>query len=388
MNNLTTKICVVTGTRAEYGLLRSLIQGIANSDILSLNLVVTGMHLSPEFGLTVEEIEHDGIHIDRKLEMLLSSDTPVAITKSMGLAMIGFADAFAELEPDVLLLLGDRYEILAAATAALIARIPVAHIHGGELTEGAFDDAIRHSITKMATLHFVATENYRNRVIQLGEQPCNVHNVGGLGVDNIKNITFISQNNLEESLGFKFLERNLLITFHPVTLGNISSSTQLDELLKVLSDLSDVGLIFTMPNADTDSRILSNRISRICDNHSNASSYTSLGYHRYLSCMNYVDGVVGNSSSGLLEAPSFGIGTVNIGDRQKGRIKSTSIIDCEPSASSISLALQKLFSVEFKSQLYNVVNPYGSGGASKQIIRFLENNIGDISIHKQFYDLN
>ena len=174
MNNLTTKICVVTGTRAEYGLLRSLIQGIANSDILSLNLVVTGMHLSPEFGLTVQEIEHDGIHIDRKLEMLLSSDTPVAITKSMGLAMIGFADAFAELEPDVLLLLGDRYEILAAATAALIARIPVAHIHGGELTEGAFDDAIRHSITKMATLHFVATENYRNRVIQLGEQPCNV----------------------------------------------------------------------------------------------------------------------------------------------------------------------------------------------------------------------
>ena len=213
-------------------------------------------------------------------------------------------------------------------------------------------------------------------------------NVGGLGVDNIKNITFISQNNLEESLGFKFLERNLLITFHPVTLGNISSATQLDELLKVLSDLSDVGLIFTMPNADTDSRILSNRISRFCDNHSNASSYTSLGYHRYLSCMNYVDGVVGNSSSGLLEAPSFGIGTVNIGDRQKGRIKSTSIIDCEPSASSISLALQKLFSVEFKSQLYNVVNPYGSGGASKQIIRFLENNIGDISIHKQFYDLN
>lgn len=382
------KVCVVTGTRAEYGLLRWVIEGIRQSTVLDLQLIATGMHLSPEFGLTVNAIEADGYHVDRKVEMLLSSDTAVGVTKSMGLGMIGFADALADLKPDLMLVLGDRYEIFAAASAAMIARVPIAHLHGGESTQGAFDESIRHSITKMSHLHFVAAEEYRHRVIQLGEQPEHVFKVGGLGIDSILRLQLLSRDKLQEALNFRFLSRNLLVTFHPVTLESNTAAQQMKELLAALSELSETGLIFTMPNADTESRELFREIQEFCEKHRNAKAYTSLGQLRYLSCMRHVDGVVGNSSSGLLEAPSFKKGTVNIGDRQKGRLKAHSIIDCEPLGSSISSAIEKMFSPQFQNQLSTVKNPYGDGGASEAIVKILEScSMNDI-LKKRFHDIS
>jgi GDP/UDP-N,N'-diacetylbacillosamine 2-epimerase (hydrolysing) len=380
------KICVVTGTRAEYGLLRCVMEGIRKSPFLELQLIVTGMHLSPEFGLTYTEIEGDGFHIDRKIEMLLSSDTPVGITKSMGVGMISFADALSEMKPDLLFVLGDRYEILAAASAAMIARIPIAHSSGGETTEGAFDEAIRHSITKMSHLHFVAAEEYKQRVIQLGEHPDRVFQVGGLGVDNICKIKLLNKKELEESLDFKLGKRNLLITFHPVTLEHDTSVGQMDELLSALEKLDDTHLIITMPNSDTDGRVLFQMIKEFVAKHPHAEAFTSLGYLRYLSCIKYFDGVVGNSSSGLAEVPSFKKGTVNIGDRQTGRLKAESVIDCEPIKKSINDAIQKLYSTEFQDKLNTVKNPYGSGGASEAIVNILESvSLGGI-LKKKFYD--
>lgn len=381
------KICVVTGTRAEYGLLRWVIQGIQESEVLFLQLVVTGMHLSPEFGLTVQEIEADGFRIDRKVEMLLSSDTSIGITKSIGLAMIGFADAFAELQPDLLLLLGDRYEIFGAAVSAMIARIPIAHLHGGESTEGVVDEPIRHSITKMASLHFVAAAEYRNRVIQLGEQPERVFQVGGLGIDGILRLKLLTRIEIEAALNFKLAPRNLLITFHPVTLEHNTSSQQMIELLAALSELENTGLIFTMPNADTHGRILFRQIESFCAKHTNASAYTSLGQLRYLSCIQYVDGVIGNSSSGLTEVPSFKKGTINIGDRQRGRLRAPSVIDCEPNRTSISQAIDRLFSPAFKAILPDVTNPYGQAGASASIVKTLESRSFENLLKKSFYDL-
>lgn len=380
------KICVVTGTRAEYGLLRWVIQEIQDSKVLNLQLIVTGTHLSPEFGLTIHDIEADGFNVDRKVEMLLSSDTPVGITKSMGLAMIGFADALAELQPDLLLVLGDRYEIFAATASAMIARVPIAHCHGGESTEGVIDESIRHSITKMAHLHFVAANEYRNRVIQLGEQPDLVFQVGGLGIDNILRLKLQSRMQLEDSLDFKLARRNLLITFHPVTLEPNTSSSQMSELLDALAELSDVGLIFTMPNADTDGRTLFRQIYSFCSQHSNARAYTSLGQLRYLSCIKHVDGVIGNSSSGLLEVPSFKKGTINIGDRQKGRLKAHSVIDCTPEKQSISESIDYLFSPFFQEKLEKIENPYGNGGASEAIVKILESTKLYSLLKKSFYD--
>ena len=342
------KICVVSGTRAEYGLLRWVMEGIRQSSELELQLLVTGMHLSSEFGMTVNVIEDDGFTVDRKIEMLLSSDTAVGVTKSMGLGMIGFADALAELKPDLLMLLGDRYEIFTAASSAMIARIPIAHLHGGETTEGAFDEAIRHSITKMSHLHFVAAEEYRRRVIQLGEKPECVFNVGGLGIDNILRLKLLRRDELEASLDFKLAKRNLLITFHPVTLEQNASAKQMNELLTALAELKDTGLIFTMPNADTEGRILFRQIELFCEKHSQARAYTSLGQLRYLSCIQHVNGVIGNSSSGLAEVPSLKKGTINIGDRQRGRLKAASVIDCEPRHDSIRTALERLFSANFR----------------------------------------
>ncbi len=381
------KICVVTGTRAEYGLLRWVIDGIANSPVFELQLIATGMHLSPEFGLTVQEIEADGHRIDRRVEMLLSSDTPVGITKSMGLGMIGFADALEVLQPDLLLVLGDRFEIFAAASAALIARIPIAHIHGGEATEGCIDESIRHSITKMSHLHFVAADEYRRRVIQLGENPNLVFRVGGLGVDNIMRLDLLGRDELEAALDFCFLERNLLVTFHPVTLEKDTSANQIDQLLAALDELQDIGLIITMPNADTGGRVLFNKIKHFCIGRENAKAYTSLGQLRYLSCLRYVDGVVGNSSSGLLEVPSFKKATINIGDRQRGRIKASSVIDCEPDMTSILQAINRSFSSEFFHQLQLTENPYGSGGASEAIIEKLHDIAFDSILKKSFCDL-
>lgn len=366
------KICIVTGSRADYGLLRNLMKGVLASSILDLQIIVTGMHLSPEFGLTVNAIKEDGFHIDRRVEMLLSSDTSLGISKSMGVGLIGFADALEDLSPDLVVVLGDRFEIFVAATAAMVARIPIAHLHGGELTEGAFDDAIRHSITKMSHLHFVAAEEYRNRVIQLGEQPERVFLTGGLGIDNILNIKLLERNELEQVLGIKFCARSLLITFHPVTLQCNASAAQLEELLSALEALEDTTLIFTMPNADVEGRGLINQIQHFCLSHSNASAYTSLGQLNYLSCIKHVDGVVGNSSSGLIEVPSFQKGTINIGDRQKGRLKASSIIDCDPNKLAISNAIAILYSDEFQFGLREVSNPYGSGGASQAIVKILE----------------
>lgn len=380
------KICVVTGTRAEYGLLRWVLEGIRQSPILDLQLIATGMHLSPEFGLTVKAIEDDGFKIDRRVEMLLSSDTAVGVTKSMGLGMIGFADALAELKPDLLLVLGDRYEIFAAAASAMIARLPIAHLHGGETTEGAFDEAIRHSITKMSHLHFVAAEEYQRRVIQLGEKPENVFLVGGLGIDNILRLKLLQRKELEKSLDFKFQTRNLLITFHPVTLERNSSREQMEEVLAVLSELPDTGLIFTMPNSDTEGRTLFRQVEDFCLRHPYAKSFTSLGQLRYLSCIEHVDGVVGNSSSGLAEVPSFKKGTVNIGDRQRGRLSASSVIDCEPERASIRAALERLYSNDFQRLLQSVVNPYGQGGASDSVVRVLEKTTLDGLLKKRFND--
>jgi len=381
------KICVVTGTRAEYGLLRWVMEGIRNSSALELQVVATGMHLSPEFGLTYREIEKDGSRIDRRVEMLLSSDSPTGLAKSMGIGIIGFADVLRELQPDMLLVLGDRFEIFSAVAAAVPARIPVTHLHGGEATEGVIDESIRHSLTKMSHLHFVATDEYRKRVIQLGEQPERVFCVGGLGVDSIVRMKLLERESLEDALDFRFGARNLLVTFHPVTLEQNSSERQMGELFSALSALPETHIIFTMPNADTDGRALIGMIKDFVASHPRAKVFSSLGQLRYLSCINYVDGVVGNSSSGLLEVPSFKKGTINIGDRQKGRIKADSVIDCKPEKESILKALEELYSDEFMDELKTVMNPYGEGGASEAIVAILEKVVLDHIIKKEFYDL-
>lgn len=380
------KICVITGTRAEYGLLRWVMQGIKDDPELSLQIIATGMHLSPEFGLTFRAIEQDGFRIDRKVEMLTSSDTSVGIAKSMGLGLIGFADVLNELQPDLIVVLGDRFEIFAAVSAALVARIPVAHLHGGETTEGAFDEALRHSITKMSHLHFVAAEAYRQRVIQLGEQPDRVFLVGGLGIDNIKRLHLLDRAALEDSLDFKLGPKNLLVTFHPVTLESATASTQMKELLATLAELNDTQLIFTLPNADTDGRSLIKMVEQFVMQQPNARAYTSLGQLRYLSCVAQVDGVVGNSSSGLVEVPSFKKGTINIGERQKGRLQAASIINCEPHRASIATALKKLYSIDFQAGLRKVINPYGEGGASEKVVKTLKHYAIAEIIKKPFYD--
>lgn len=382
------KICVITGTRAEYGLLRWVMQGIKDDSDLTLQIIATGMHLSPEFGLTWRQIEEDGFRIDRKVEMLLSSDSPVGIAKSMGLGMIGMADALNDLRPDILVALGDRFEIFAAAAAALVARIPVAHLHGGEKTEGAFDEALRHSITKMSHLHFVAAEEYRRRVIQLGEAPDRVHLVGGLGIDNIKRLKLLDRAALEDSLDIRLGEKSLLITFHPATLENATATDQMAELLAALSLVSDTQLIFTLPNADTDGRSLINMVNEFVARHDNARVFTSLGQLRYLSCIAHVDGVVGNSSSGLIEVPSFKKGTINIGDRQRGRLQADSVINCTPTRQDITDALKKLYSIEFQGRLIKTKNPYGEGGASDKILEVIKNISVDGIQQKKFHDIN
>jgi len=381
------KICVVTGTRAEYGLLYWLMKEIEADNNLELQLIVTGMHLSPEFGLIYKEIEKD-FKIDKKIEMLLSSDTAIGVSKSMGLAQISFGEAYEELKPDILVVLGDRYEIFSAVASAMIANIPIAHLHGGETTEGAFDESIRHSITKMSHLHFTATNEYRNRVIQLGEHPSRVFNVGGLGIDSIKKLKLLSKDKFEESIDFKLNKKNILITFHPVTLENSTAKEQFQILLDVVDELEDTHIIFTKANSDTDGRVINNMIDEYVKNHNYKSvGFTSLGQLRYLSALQYVDAVVGNSSSGLIEAPSFKIGTINIGDRQKGRIMADSVIDSDITKGSISNAFKKLYSKEFQHKLEEVENPYGSGGASLKIKNILKDIDLKNILKKSFYNI-
>ena len=381
------KICVVTGTRAEYGLLYWLLKEIEADKELQLQVIVTGMHLSPEFGLTYKEIEKE-FKINKKIEMLLSSDTSVGISKSMGLAQISFAESYDELKPDIVIVLGDRYEIFSATSAAMIARIPIAHIHGGEKTEGAFDESIRHSITKMSHLHFTATEEYKNRVIQLGEHPSRVFNVGGMGIENIKRLKLLSKDEFEKSIEFKLNIKNILVTFHPVTLENSTAKEQFQQLLDAIDELEDTNIIFTKANSDTDGRVINQMIDEYVTKNSHKSIvFTSLGQLRYLSALQYVDAVVGNSSSGLAEAPSFKIGTINIGDRQKGRIKASSVIDCEPNKDSILKSFEKLYSKEFQETLKTTINPYGDGCASKKIVEILKSVDLKNILKKSFYDL-
>jgi len=381
------KICVVTGSRAEYGLLYWLMKEINVNDMLLLQIVVTGMHLSEEFGNTYKQIEKDGFTIDKKVDISLIADTELAISNSMGLGVIGFADAFNKLQPDMILVLGDRFEIFSAVSAALIARIPVAHLHGGELTEGVIDESIRHSITKMSHLHFAATDEYRNRIIQLGEQPDKVFNVGGLGIDNINKLKLLTKVDFEKSVNFELGEKNILVTFHPVTLEKSTSGKQFQALLDSISELHNTKIIFTKANADNGGRVINNMIDDYVSRHENTIAFSSMGQLNYLSALQFIDAVVGNSSSGLIEAPSFKIGTINIGDRQKGRIKTDSVINCLPKKTEIDIAFNKIYSKEFQNKLDKVENAYGKGGASKEIV----NKIARVNLYnilkKPFHDL-
>jgi GDP/UDP-N,N'-diacetylbacillosamine 2-epimerase (hydrolysing) len=381
------KICIVTGSRAEYGLLYWFLKEVDFDQDLELQLIATGMHLSPEFGLTYKEIEKD-FKIDKKIDIQLSLDTSVGISRSMSIAQTSIAEAYNELKPDIVVVLGDRYEIFSAASAAMIAKIPIAHIHGGELTEGSWDDCIRHCISKMSHLHFTATEEYKNRVIQLGEHPDRVFNVGGVGIENIKRLKLLSKNEFENIINFKLDKKNLLITFHPVTLEKNTSQEQFQELLDAINELDDTNIIFTKTNSDLNGKVINKMIDEYTsENPKKSVGFISLGQLRYLSALQYVDAVVGNSSSGLLEAPSFKIGTINIGDRQKGRIKASSVIDCEPKKNSISTALTELYSTKFLKSLKTSINPYGDGHSSQKIIKKIKKVNLNTILKKSFYDL-
>jgi len=382
------RVCVVTGSRAEYGLLKWVMAGVKASEQLELQTIVTGSHLAPEFGMTHREIEADGLPIHRKVDMRLGSDTPQGIVKSMGLELAGLADAFAELRPDVLVLLGDRFEILAAAGAATVFRIPVAHIHGGEKTEGAYDDAIRHAVTKLSHLHFVAADEYRRRVMQLGESPERIFVVGGLGVDAVRQARLLAREELERTIGFSFGARNLLVTLHPETLARATAEEQMAALLAALSRQPETRLIFTYPNADNDNGTIIRMIEAYVAARPHCRAVPSLGQINYLSCLQFVDGVVGNSSSGLLEVPTFRKGTINIGDRQRGRLKAASVIDCPAEESAIVAALDRLYSSDFQARLAGAVSPYGEGGAAEKIVETLENVPLCNLRGKAFADLN
>lgn len=379
------KVCVVTGSRAEYGLLSVVMKEIKDDPAFTLRVIATGSHLSPEFGLTYREIEKDGFSIDARVEMLLSDDSAVGITKSLGRGVIEFADALHTLKPDLLVLLGDRFEIFAAAQAAMVAKIPVAHIAGGDTTEGAFDEAIRHSITKMSHLHFVTNETSARRVRQLGENPENIYTVGSPGIDVIKEVTLIDRKSLEMELGFTFRKRNLLVTFHPPTLDSQPAGIQFKELLNALDTLgTETGIIFTMPNADTDGSAIIKLIKDYVTARLNTKAFTSLGQVRYLNTIAQVDVVVGNSSSGLYEVPSFKKPTVNIGDRQKGRLQATSIINCKPKSTDIVRAIKEAFTKDCS----NTINPYGNGDSAQKIVAALK-LIPDFNalLKKHFFDI-
>jgi UDP-hydrolysing UDP-N-acetyl-D-glucosamine 2-epimerase len=380
------KICIVTGSRAEYGLLYWLMKEIVADADLHLQTVATGMHLSPEFGLTYQQIEADGFAIDAKVEMLLSSDSPVGIAKSMGLGVIGFADALNRLKPDILVLLGDRFEILAAAQVAMVSRIPIAHIHGGETTEGAFDEGIRHAITKMAQWHFVAAEPYRQRVVQLGEAPNRVFNFGAPGLDHLQHLDWMDRIALEKSLAILLNSPIFLITYHPATLSQQDPVAAMNELLEALDEFPDATAIFTYPNADTGGRALIKRVDQwVAMNKNRAKAFVSLGQHRYLSLMREADVIVGNSSSGLTEAPALKKATVNIGDRQKGRLKASSIIDASEEKTLIVAAINKALSKEFRAGLPSTESLYGSGNVSRRIKDTLKTSA--LQPQKAFFDI-
>lgn len=383
------KICIITSTRADYGLLVPIIEKIKNDKNLKLQLIVTGMHLSPEFGLTYKQIEEDGYEITEKIEILLSSDTAVGISKSMGLTMISFSEAFERIKPDLIIALGDRYEIFSAVSTAHISKIPIAHLYGGETTQGAFDESLRHCISKMSYLHFTSTEEYKKRVIQLGENPNRVFNVGALGVENIKNMKLLSKEELEKQIDFELHDRYALVTFHPVTLEKSTSKIQFRNLLNALEEIQDLKVIFTKSNSDTDGRILNKMIDDfVMKNPKKYKAFVSMGQLRYLSAMKYSCMVIGNSSSGIVEAPSFKIPTINIGDRQKGRIQGETIINSYPCKEDILRSIQ-IATVNIENSSYkNVINPYGDGCTSEKIIKEIKKQLEiKINLKKKFYDI-
>lgn len=381
------KICFVTGTRAEYGLLSRLMRLVKEDKDLRLQVIATNMHLMPEYGETYKEIEKDGFTIDKKVYMHKPSDDAHGIISSMAEEIQGMNDALSELKPDILVLLGDRYEILVAAQVALIHRIPIAHIHGGEVTEGAFDDAIRHSVTKMSSLHFTSCEEYRHRVIQMGEQPSRVFDVGSLGVENIKAVPLMTKDELEASLDFKIDTQTILVTYHPVTLGG-DPAKDIREFLDALDQFKDLKVIFTMPNSDTGRDAIALAIENYVEKHSNsAKAYTSLGLKRYLSTLQFVKAAVGNSSSGIIEVPSFGIPTLNIGDRQKGRLASKSVVNCGTSKDEVIAGLKHCLSEEMQKAAKTYENPYAKPDTANLIYQELKNvELAGLNL-KTFYDL-
>ena len=382
------KICVATGTRAEYGLLKPLIQTIKNEPKWKLQILVTGAHLSPEFGLTYKEIEKDNFTIDKKVEMLLSGDTPTSIVKSMGMAMIGFSDALQDLKPDLLIILGDRYEMLSLASSALIFNIPIVHLHGGEITEGAYDDAIRHSITKMSHLHFASTDEYKNRIIQLGEDPNFVFDAGAIGLDSVKNLKLLDKSALEDDLEIKFKKYNYQVTFHPSTLDIELPEKQFEILLKAIDKQKDSFFIFTKSNADTGGRIINEMIdSYVAQNKEKAKAFSSLGNLKFLSVVKLCDAIVGNSSSGILEAPSLKTPTINIGDRQKGRIQAKSVINVKVEEDEILNAFESVKRNSVNKEGMDFFNPYGDGTTTEKIMKVLRSIDLKKFRTKKFHDL-
>ena len=382
------KICIVTGSRAEYGVLRWLMFGIEAEPALKLQLLVTGMHLAPEFGLTADEIIADGFVIDEKVESQLASDTRVGMVKSLGLGMIGCADAFRRLQPDIVVLLGDRYEILAAAQAASLLGIPVGHISGGEVTEGAVDDWIRHAITKASWWHFVAAEPYRQRVIQLGEAPGRVYNVGDPGLDSVRKLSLLDQAALEADLDIALNHPLFVVTYHPATLGKLPPEQAFQELLLALDRFPDASVILTKPNADAGGRLIASMAeSWAKDRKAPTRCVISLGQLRYLSLVRLADAVIGNSSSGIVEAPALKVATVNIGTRQDGRLRALSIIDCDEDSAHIYAAIQHAISPEFRSGLADTISLYGDCDASRQIMNILASSSIPRQLSKGFHDL-
>lgn len=384
------KICVVTATRAEYGLLKSLLEDIESDSALELQVISTGSHLSPEFGLTNQQILDDGFTVNKTVEILLSSDTSVGVSKSMGLAQISFSEAFDELKPDIVVVLGDRYELIPIVSAANIARIPVAHLSGGELTEGAIDELIRHAITKLSQLHFTAMDEYSKRVIQMGEQPERVFTVGEVGLDNLLRMQLMSREEFETSIGYKLKKKNLLFTYHPETTQEMAEiERDFREVLRALDTLEQTLVIFTKANADVGGRLINKMIDEyVGGNPDKSIAFTSLGQLRYLSALQYVDAVVGNSSSGIVEAPSFKLATINIGSRQKGRVRASSTIDVNANETELTSALSKIYTQEFKDSLNHIVNPYGQGNSSKKVVDVLKKvALSGLQV-KNFYDLD
>lgn len=382
------KVAVVTGSRAEYGIIEWLLREIQGKPSLELQLLVTGMHMSPEFGLTYLQIEKDGFPIAEKLEILLSADSASAISTSIGLGIMRFADAFERLKPDILVLTGDRFESLSAAIAAQVARIPIAHIAGGQTTEGAIDEAIRHSITKMSHLHFTHFELYRNRIVQLGEQPGRVFITGTPSLDGIERMPQIDKHELEESLGLDLSTPIVLVVYHPVTLEDMTAGWQIDQLLTALTRF-DRRYVFIMPNADTGGRVIFKKINQFLETNPSSKAFVNLKRNQYLNLMRFAEIMVGNSSSGIGEAPSFELPVVNIGDRQRGRFRAEHVIDCENGVEPIASAIQQAFDPGFKESLQGMTNPFGDGNASARIVDILEKaELGEDLLKKKFYDID